>query len=66
MATTPASGLNDHITDADSKKASEDTYASMDSLHAEDIAAAIAYAVRQPDRVAVNEILIRPTDQVQP
>jgi NADP-dependent 3-hydroxy acid dehydrogenase YdfG len=38
----------------------------MDSLHAEDIAAAILYALRQPGRVAVNEILVRPTDQVQP
>jgi NADP-dependent 3-hydroxy acid dehydrogenase YdfG len=58
--------LNDHITDADSKKTSEETYASMDSLHAEDIAAAILYVLRQPSRVAVNEILVRPTDQVQP
>lgn len=58
--------FNDHITDADSKKASEETYASMDSLHAEDIAAAILYALGQPGRVAVNEILVRPTDQVQP
>jgi NADP-dependent 3-hydroxy acid dehydrogenase YdfG len=58
--------LNDHITDAKSKKKSEENYASMDSLQAEDIAAAILYAVRQPARVAVNEILVRPTDQTQP
>jgi clavulanate-9-aldehyde reductase len=32
-------------------------------LEAEDIAAAIAYAVTQPDRVNVNEILVRPTKQ---
>ena len=32
-------------------------------LEAEDIAQAIAYAVAQPDRVNVNEILVRPTNQ---
>ena len=58
--------LNDHITNADAKKASEDSYQSMDSLQAEDIAAAITYVVSQPPRVTVNEILIRPTDQTTP
>jgi NADP-dependent 3-hydroxy acid dehydrogenase YdfG len=32
-------------------------------LEAEDIAAAILYAVSQPQRVSVNEMLIRPTGQ---
>ena len=32
-------------------------------LQAEDMAAAIVYAVSQPDRVSVNEILVRPTRQ---
>ena len=31
--------------------------------HAQDIAAAIAFAVGQPHRVSLNEILIRPTGQ---
>ncbi len=35
----------------------------MTPLESEDIAAAIVYAVTQPPRVNVNEILIRPTDQ---
>ncbi|MFL6031906.1 MAG: oxidoreductase, partial [Rubrobacteraceae bacterium] len=35
----------------------------LDILHSEDIAEAIVYAVTQPDRVSVNEILIRPTQQ---
>ncbi len=35
----------------------------MEALHAEDIAAAVMYAISQPDRVDVNEILIRPTAQ---
>lgn len=33
------------------------------ALEAEDVAAAVMYAVSQPERVDVNEILIRPTSQ---
>jgi NADP-dependent 3-hydroxy acid dehydrogenase YdfG len=33
------------------------------ALEAEDIAAAVAYAISQPERVDVNEILIRPSSQ---
>jgi len=33
------------------------------ALEADDIAAAVVYATSQPDRVDVNEILIRPTSQ---
>ena len=33
------------------------------ALEADDIAAAVVYAISQPDRVDVNEILIRPTSQ---
>jgi NADP-dependent 3-hydroxy acid dehydrogenase YdfG len=32
-------------------------------LEADDIAAAVLYAISQPERVDVNEILIRPTSQ---
>jgi len=35
----------------------------IEALHAEDVARAIMFAVSQPSRVDVNEILIRPTDQ---
>jgi NADP-dependent 3-hydroxy acid dehydrogenase YdfG len=35
----------------------------MTVLQPEDIAAAIRYAVTQPPRVSVNELLVRPTDQ---
>jgi NADP-dependent 3-hydroxy acid dehydrogenase YdfG len=34
-------------------------------MQPEDIADAIAYIVTRPRRVAVNEMLIRPTDQQQ-
>ena len=36
---------------------------SLERLQAEDIASAIVNAVTQPERLSVNEILIRPTQQ---
>jgi NADP-dependent 3-hydroxy acid dehydrogenase YdfG len=58
-----ATELTHHITNADAKKQAEEFYGGMTPLESEDIAAAIVYAVTQPPRVNVNEILIRPTDQ---
>ena len=55
--------LTHHITNAEAKKQTQDFYQGMTALQSEDIAAAIVYAVTQPPRVNVNEILIRPTDQ---
>jgi len=40
-------------------------FASMQRMEAEDIADAITYIVTRPRHVAVNEMLIRPTDQDQ-
>ena len=54
--------LPDHITDEDARK-SLSGLMSLERLQAEDIANAIVYAVTQPARVSVNEILIRPTQQ---
>jgi NADP-dependent 3-hydroxy acid dehydrogenase YdfG len=54
--------LTDHITDEDARE-SLSGLLKLDRLQAEDIANAIAYAVTQPERVSVNEILIRPTQQ---
>ena len=42
----------------------EQRFEDMDILQAEDIADAIAYVVTRPRHVAVNEILVRPTEQV--
>ena len=39
------------------------TFGGIEMLGAEDIANAVRYAVTQPRRVAVNEILVRPTEQ---
>ncbi len=42
----------------------EKRFEEMDILQAEDIADTIAYVVSRPRHVAVNEILVRPTEQV--
>ena len=39
------------------------TFGNIERLTSEDIAQAVRYAVTQPRRVAVNEILVRPTEQ---
>jgi len=43
----------------------EQRFTDMDILQAEDIADAIAYVVTRPRHVAVNEVLVRPTQQEQ-
>ena len=40
-------------------------FGSVERLEADDIADAISYVVTRPRRVAVNEVLIRPTEQQQ-
>ena len=58
-----ATELIDHVTDPATKATVQAWQATMRQLKAEDIAAAILYAVSQPDHVSVNEVLVRPTDQ---
>jgi NADP-dependent 3-hydroxy acid dehydrogenase YdfG len=57
-----ATELADHITHADSKKAAEEATAEI-GIPAQDIADVIAFAVSRPQRVTLNEILVRPTAQ---
>ncbi|MBA3524040.1 MAG: SDR family NAD(P)-dependent oxidoreductase [Geodermatophilaceae bacterium] len=59
-----ATELREHITDATAKQAVQTRAEGMRQLQPEDIAAAVVYAVTQPPHVAVNEILVRPTDQL--
>ncbi|BAY10091.1 SDR family NAD(P)-dependent oxidoreductase [Calothrix sp. NIES-2098] len=55
--------ISDRISDPIAKQNIEERRRSLTPLESEDIAAAIVYAVTQPPRVNVNEILIRPTQQ---
>ena len=55
--------LTEHISDEDAKSGIEGMISKLDPLQSEDIANAIAYAVTQPERVNVDEILIKPAKQ---
>jgi NADP-dependent 3-hydroxy acid dehydrogenase YdfG len=59
-----ATELQEHITHAGAKADIEKRLGSMTPLQADDVAAAILYAVTQPPHVAVNEIMLRPTEQL--
>ncbi|MCW2570723.1 MAG: NADP-dependent 3-hydroxy acid dehydrogenase YdfG [Frankiales bacterium] len=58
-----ATELTDHITHDQTRTLVKDTIAKTTPLQSEDIARAIVYVVSQPPYVAINEVLIRPTDQ---
>jgi NADP-dependent 3-hydroxy acid dehydrogenase YdfG len=58
VATELASHIRDEIRDAMMSRLS-----GIEQLEAEDISDAIAYIVTRPRRVAINELLIRPTEQ---
>lgn len=60
-----ATELQSHTTHQGAKAALAQRVESMRPLQAVDIANAVLYAVTQPAHVAVNEILVRPTDQEQ-
>ena len=55
--------LPDHITDEEAQEGLSAMLERLEPLQAEDIANAIAYVVSQPERVSINEILIRPSQQ---
>ncbi len=59
-----ATELRDHITHEPSKAAILARVSKYRQLQAGDVAEAVRYAVTAPAHVAVNEILIRPTDQI--
>jgi NADP-dependent 3-hydroxy acid dehydrogenase YdfG len=58
-----ATELSSHITQDAAREESQRMAASMRTLRSEDIARAILYVVSQPPHVAINEVLVRPTDQ---
>ena len=55
--------LPEHITDEEAREGLNTMLEQLDPLKAEDIANAIVYVVTQPQRVSINEILIRPSQQ---
>jgi NADP-dependent 3-hydroxy acid dehydrogenase YdfG len=57
-----ATELTDHLRD-EIRDQTKERFAGVERLEAGDIAEAIAYIVTRPRRVAVNEMLVRPTDQ---
>ena len=57
-----ATELTDHINDPNAKQSAEQRYQQM-AISAEDIADIIAFAVTRPNRLTLNEILVRPTAQ---
>jgi NADP-dependent 3-hydroxy acid dehydrogenase YdfG len=58
-----ATELTDHLR-PEIREQSKERFAGIERLESEDIARTIEFIVRQPRRVAINEVLIRPTDQV--
>ncbi len=58
-----ATELPNHITNEQARQNASQLYNTSKILESEDIADAIVYAVSRPDYVAVNEVLIRPTEQ---
>jgi NADP-dependent 3-hydroxy acid dehydrogenase YdfG len=57
-----ATELQSHVRE-EVRQQSLQRFASVEPLAAEDIAEVIAYIVTRPRRVAINEVLIRPTEQ---
>jgi NADP-dependent 3-hydroxy acid dehydrogenase YdfG len=58
--------LLEHIPDDELQSDTKDFVGSMETLEPEDIARTITFVVTQPQHVDINEVLIRPLDQVQP
>lgn len=58
-----ATELQEHVTNAAMRAGLIERLAALEPLLPDDIAAAVLYAVTQPPRVNVNEIVLRPTGQ---
>jgi NADP-dependent 3-hydroxy acid dehydrogenase YdfG len=57
-----ATELTDHLR-PEIREQTAQRFANMELLQSEDIADAITYVVTRPRRMAVNELLVRPTEQ---
>jgi NADP-dependent 3-hydroxy acid dehydrogenase YdfG len=62
-----ATALPDHISHEQARQATQAFYhGEMELLAASDIASLIRYAVTAPERVSINEVLVRPMRQMEP
>jgi NADP-dependent 3-hydroxy acid dehydrogenase YdfG len=60
-----ATELTDHITHEETRRATAELYrGGIEILSPEDVASLIAYAVTAPERVSINEVLLRPLRQL--
>jgi NADP-dependent 3-hydroxy acid dehydrogenase YdfG len=59
-----ATELTDHVRDG-IREVVRESFADTEVLQAADIADAIAYVITRPRHVAINEVLIRPTEQTR-
>jgi NADP-dependent 3-hydroxy acid dehydrogenase YdfG len=59
VATEPTGHMRDGV-----REQNQAWYALMETLQPQDIADAVTYIVTRPRRVAVHELLVRPTEQV--
>jgi NADP-dependent 3-hydroxy acid dehydrogenase YdfG len=57
------SELGSHVDPEILRSLREDSFSDVEFLRAEDVAQGILWAIAQPDRINVNEVLFRPTDQ---
>lgn len=61
-----ATELYEHVPNEESKQEMLSLVDSITPLEGDDIADAITYAVTRPQHVSINELLIRPTEQIEP
>jgi NADP-dependent 3-hydroxy acid dehydrogenase YdfG len=59
-----ATELPEHISHPDTREGVTAFYGAIEILTAEDIASLIVYAVTAPERVSINEVLVRPLRQI--
>jgi len=55
----------DHLTDATTRERFKKMVEAMTPLTPADVAASVVFALTQPDHVSINEIVLRPTEEIE-